>query len=99
MCVCYLQVEEVCVCPAVCVSRRHLSVEEFVAESTDEAANRNHEAASCSDIRPGSVWVHHTQRQQAATRGRRAATGGFTVSQLRIELVFFFLRLFGINSL
>lgn len=97
--VCYLQVEEVCVRPAVCVSRCRLSVEEFVAESANEAANRNHEAASCSDIRPSSVWVHHIQGQQAATGGRRAATGEFTVSQLGIELVFYFLRLFGITSL
>lgn len=44
---CYLQVEEVCVRPAVCVSCGHFTVEKLVAQLTHEAGHRNHKTTAC----------------------------------------------------
>lgn len=43
----YLQLDAVCVCPAVCVPSRRLSVKKPVTESTQEARNWDHKTASC----------------------------------------------------
>lgn len=51
----YLQPDVVCVRPAVCVSSCGFAVEELVAESAQEARNRNHKATSCGDTEAAAL--------------------------------------------